>query len=81
MNAVTMQQHGAVVEDVLGRHLLWCPTIIDCLPIVWQPTKTTMLRLNDGRECQIVTRMEKHGEDLYRIETEVGKWRSRLRQL
>ena len=72
-----MRQHSEVVENVLESHFLWCPCILDVVPLASLSSRRTVLRLNDGRECEVVTRLNREdGEDkrTLKIETEVGKW-------
>lgn len=72
-----IQQHMAVVEDVLSKHLLWCPRLADVQNTVVDACKKTIVRLNDGRECEVITKINEAEESesvQYMIETKVNRW-------
>ena len=68
-----IHQHSAVVEKVVGDHFLWCPVIMDIVNMVSGTVKCTMVRLNDDRQCNVVTNIREDGP-VFRIQTEVSPW-------
>lgn len=45
-------QHAQAVEDVLERHMLWCPVLVHP-KIAMMGIIRTIIRLNDGRQCEV----------------------------
>lgn len=47
-------QHACMVDDLIVRHLLWTPEIahplVEAIGVI-----RTIIRLNDGRECEVLT--------------------------
>ena len=51
-----MAQHNATIDDLLGRHMLWCPAIIS-IPMPSDVMRATIL-LNDQRTFTVQTKFE-----------------------
>jgi len=60
-------QHAQAVEDLLERHLLWVPTLvqpkIDMMGVI-----RTIVQLNDGRQCEV-------SSSLLSMQTICTQWR------
>jgi hypothetical protein len=70
-----IHQHAIVVEKVIGEHMLWCPQIVDVMDTVQTPYKRTFLRLNDGRECEVLTQIAENDGHVFTIQTRVSEWK------
>lgn len=53
-------QHAAMLDRMAAEHMLWCPEMLHP-QIQAMGVMHTILRLNDGRECHVIT-MSTNGE-------------------
>ena len=70
-----MYQHMTVVDDMVAKHFLWCPQILDFITTTTYPlVKRTVIHLNDNRTREVVTCIGEEGDSI-KVETSVSDWK------